>query len=150
MVVSVFSCHYQFLLIFLLINLAVVWFSNPISLIINFISSLVNCRNFLEVLRRNSSAGGLNKLQGKKEELCPNYLGQSTRIKPVTHSEAKGNMYVPCIPRSFLMFLYICFDIKAKEVIHLVRNFNREKSGRWEKGRKNIYISREMGLQLVS
>jgi hypothetical protein len=64
--------------------------------------------------------GGPNKLQegkrkdtcflfsfpnvsGNKEGLCLNYLG-----------------YVPCIPRSFLMFLYICFHINSEKSIQSV------------------------------
>jgi hypothetical protein len=45
---------------------------------------------------------GFPNVFGNKEGLCLNYLG-----------------YIPCIPRSFLMFLYICFDINSEKMYSL-------------------------------
>ena len=54
-------------------------------------------------------------VSGNKEELCLNYLG-----------------YVPCVPRSFLMFLYICFDIQKRKKKHIQSVADRRRKWRTE------------------
>jgi hypothetical protein len=59
---------------------------------------------------------------GKKKELFLNYLGQATRIPIYTNIyvinsfwNIRKYVYIPCIiPSSFLMFLYICFNIQKQ------------------------------------